>query len=52
MRCPISNLPNLYKIMDKIVSEIVVFDIEESKDPSQCGNQTILNVTPLINLNH
>ena len=36
---PIANLCNLNKIMEKIVSEMIISDMKESLDPSQYGNQ-------------
>ena len=36
---PISNLVNLNKVMEKIVSELVISDISGSLDPAQYGNQ-------------
>ena len=36
---PIANLCNLNKIMEKIISEMVVADMQEKLDPSQYGNQ-------------
>ena len=36
---PIANLCNFNKIMEKIVSEMVILDMSDSLDPSQYGNQ-------------
>ena len=36
---PIANLCNLNKIMEKIVSEMIISDMKESLDPGQYGNQ-------------
>ena len=36
---PIANLVNLNKIMEKIVSEMVISDMKAKLDPSQYGNQ-------------
>ena len=36
---PIANLFNLDKIMETVVSEIIVSDMESDLDPSQYGNQ-------------
>ena len=36
---PIANLCNLNKIMEKIVSEMVICDMSDKLDPSQYGNQ-------------
>ena len=41
---PISNLCNLNKIMEKIVSELVVADMKDKLDPSQFGNQKHLGI--------
>ena len=41
---PIANLCNLNKIMEKIVSEMVVDDMKERLDPSQFGNQKHLGI--------
>ena len=36
---PIANLCNLNKIMEKIISEMVIADMKKTLDPSQFGNQ-------------
>ena len=36
---PIANLCNLNKIMEKIVSEMVISDMSDKLDPTQYGNQ-------------
>ena len=36
---PISNLCNLNKIMETIISELVISDMQSKLDPSQFGNQ-------------
>merc|ERR1712208_259843 len=41
---PISNLPNLNKIMEKIICEMVISDMKKSLDPSQYGNQKHLSI--------
>ena len=41
---PISNLPNLNKIMEKIICEMVISDMKNSLDPSQYGNQKHLSI--------
>ena len=41
---PISNLCNLNKIMEKIISELVVDDMKQNLDPSQYGNQKHLSI--------
>ena len=41
---PIANLCNLNKIMEKIVSEMVVDDMKERLDPFQFGNQKHLGI--------
>ena len=40
----ISNLPNLKKIMEKIICEMVISDMKNSLDPSQYGNQKHLSI--------
>ena len=35
---PIANLCNLSKIMEKIVSEMIISDMKESMDPALYGN--------------
>ena len=41
---PIANLCNLNKIMEKIVSEMVISDMKETLDPSQYGNQKYISI--------
>ena len=50
---PIANLCNLNKIMEKIVSEMVILDMKDKLDPSQFGNQKNLSIQHyLIRLLH
>ena len=41
---PIANLCNLNKIMEKIVSEMVISDMKATLDPSQYGNQKDISI--------
>ena len=41
---PISNLCNMNKIMEKIISELVVDDMKQNLDPSQYGNRRHLSI--------
>jgi hypothetical protein len=41
---PIANLCNFNKIMEKIISEIVISDMEALLDPSQYGNQKHISI--------
>ena len=41
---PISNLFNIDQIMEKIVAELVIYDMKPTFDPSQFGNQTHLGI--------
>ena len=41
---PIANLCNLNKIMEKIISELVIADMSEKLDPSQFGNQKHISI--------
>ena len=41
---PIANLCNLNKIMEKIISEMIISDMKHSLDPSQYGNQKHLSI--------
>ena len=41
---PIANLCNLNKIMEKIVSEMIISDMKDSIDPAQYGNQKNLSI--------
>ena len=41
---PIANLCNLNKIMEKIITEMVISDMKESLDPSQFGNQKNISI--------
>ena len=41
---PISNLSNLNKIMEKMISELVIKDMEDKLDPSQFGNRKHLGI--------
>ena len=41
---PISNLVNLNKIMEKIISEMVISDMQGGLDPSQYGNQKNISI--------
>ena len=41
---PIANLSNLNKIMEKIVSEMVISDMKGALDPSQYGNQKHISI--------
>ena len=41
---PIANLCNLNKIMEKIVSEMVIADMKDTLDPSQYGNQKHISI--------
>ena len=41
---PISNLCNMNKIMEKIISELVVDDMRLNLDPSQYGNRKYLSI--------
>ena len=41
---PISNLPNCDKILERIISEMVISDIKDKLDPSQYGNQKHLTI--------
>ena len=44
MLCPIANLCNFNKIMEKIISEIVISDMEKQLDPSQYGNRKHVSI--------
>ena len=44
MLCPIANLCNLNKIMEKVVSEMIISDMQDSMDPAQYGNQKNLSI--------
>ena len=53
MMRPIANLCNLNKIMEKIVSEMVISDMGNTLDPSQYGNQKNVSIQHyLIRLLH
>ena len=41
---PIANLCNLNKIMEKVVSEMIISDMQDSMDPAQYGNQKNLSI--------
>ena len=41
---PIANLCNLNKIMEKVISEMVISDMKDTLDPSQYGNQKNLSI--------
>ena len=41
---PIANLCNLNKIMEKIITEMVISDMKETLDPSQYGNQKNISI--------
>ena len=41
---PIANLVNLNKIMEKIITEMIVSDMSSSLDPSQYGNQKNISI--------
>ena len=41
---PIANLVNLNKIMEKIISELIISDMSSSLDPSQYGNQKNISI--------
>ena len=41
---PIANLVNLNKIMEKIITELVISDMKSSLDPSQYGNQKNVSI--------
>ena len=41
---PIANLCNLNKIMEKIITEMVICDMKGSLDPSQYGNQKNISI--------
>jgi hypothetical protein len=41
---PIANLCNLNKIMEKIVSEMIISDMKDNIDPAQYGNQKNLSI--------
>ena len=41
---PIANLCNLNKIMEKIITEMVISDMNENLDPSQYGNQKNISI--------
>ena len=41
---PIANLCNLNKIMEKIISEMVISDMKDTLDPSQYGNQKHISI--------
>ena len=50
---PIANLCNFNKIMEKIISEIVITDMEKQLDPSQYGNRKHVSIQHyLIRLVH
>ena len=41
---PIANLCNLKKIMEKIISEMVISDMKDALDPTQYGNQKNISI--------
>ena len=41
---PIANLVNLNKIMEKIISELIISDMSSNLDPSQYGNQKNISI--------
>ena len=47
MLCPIANLCNFDNIMEKLISELLISDMQEKLDPAQFGNQKHTSIQKL-----